>query len=405
MAKSPPRETPVSTRSAKKPPATPIIRHILLLGPTLARRKRRAKEKHALVRVANRMAKVQTMRHSYISKEANSSEADRQNLQKDAGVRDMREEIERENMLLSLNKQGKSGPEVPLDDETGSRVASRVKSSRQSHRNEIKVKTRLQAERSNDDRAEGKESARQPPKKGATGSPAKKSTHKKAASLANIVTPDAVKAKRRFQDGDAKRKSSVKKSAKLAKDSPPQDGSTQKVPAEEDYHIFLKQQRALSALMTSSDLISIRASLDLVKELFGGYDEVPPEVFQLANDAEVTSRYLMFQSLRGSLTSPKSFGGLAFCDLKATSLINQLFEAMGPRLYIELISIEKLHLVGASTADWRKLLPLVKTIGEEVRKKEMALKKEINDSVLEITSSNPLPHVVMSGNMQQRTTH
>lgn len=397
MAKSRPPKS-LTTRSAKKePPATTIIKHDLLLGPTLARRKRRAKEKHRLVRVANRMAKVQTRRHSYIAK-ANSSEEDGLQLQKYAGAPDMREEIERENggqhMLLSL-KQGKSGPEVQVDERLESRVASRV-SSRQSNRKEAKVKARSQAG-SSDDRAEENESAGQPAKKTVMRTPPRKLSHKKAAS--NSVTPDAAKTRRRFQDGDAKRKSSEKKSAKSAKDPPPQGGSTQKVPAEEDYRIFVKQQRALSALMTSTgDLISIRAALGLVKELFEGYDEIPPEVFQLANDAEVTSRYLMFQSLRDILTSPKSFGGLAFSDIKATSLINQVFEAMGPNLYIEVVSIEKMQLVGASTVDSRKLLPFVNTIGEEVRKKEMALKKEINDSLLDMICSNPLPHVVMSGN-------
>jgi hypothetical protein len=407
MAKSLPSKSP-TTRSAKKPPAIPVIKHDLLLGPTLARRKRRAKENHALVRRANRMARVRTMRHSYIAK-ANSSEADRHNAQEeDAGALDMREEIERENggqhMLLSL-KQGKSGPEVPIDEKTESRVATRARSTRQSDRQEVQANAGLQT-RSSDDRAEGNKSPGQPAKKRTTGSPPRKSSHKKAASsLAKIVTPDAVKTRRRFQDGDAKREPSEKKSAKLANDPHPHGGSTQKAPAEEDYRIFLKQQRALSALMASTELISIRASLGLVKELFEGYDEVPPEVFQLANDAEVTSRYLMFQSLSDILTSPKSFGGLAISDIKATSLINQLFEAMGHNLYIEVVSIEKMQLVGASIVDSRKLLPLVKTIGEEVRKKEMALKKEINDSVLEMTCSNPLPYVVMSGSTYQRNMH
>jgi hypothetical protein len=392
MAKSPPRKSPATRSAKKKPPAapTPVIRHILLLGPTLARRKQRAKEKHALVRVANRMARVRTMRHSYIAKANNSSEeADRQNVQTNTGAaRDTtREEIERESggqhMLLSL-KQGKSGPEVPVDENTESQVTGPVKSSTQSDREEVYSKVGLQAG-SSDDRAEGKEeSVRQPAKKRVTESPPRKSGRKKAASsLANSVTPDAVKSERRFQDGDAKSKISKKMSAKKsAKDPPLLEGSTQKDTREEKYRIFLKQQRALSALMTSTDLISIQASLGLVKEIFKGYDDVTPEVFQLANDAELTSRYLMFQSLRDSLTQPISFGGLAFSDLKATSLINQLLEAMGPRFDIEVTSIEKMQLVGASNVDSRKILPFVKAIGEGVRKKGVALRKEINDSVI-----------------------
>jgi hypothetical protein len=337
------------------------------------------------------------MRHTYMAKESannSSGEADGQHSQKDDGTaRDMREEIEREN-----GGQHDNNMLLPVDDKKESRVArSRVKSSRQSSgRKDVKVKAR----------AKGKESSRhQPAKKRATpgSSPTKTTSSRKkaASSLANIVTPDAVKTKRRLQDGDAaKRKSSEKNSAKSAKGPPPQDGLTTQRKVLRDYRIFLKQKRALSALMAATDLISIRASLGLVKELFGGYDEVPPEVYQLANDAEITSQYLMFQTLRASLTSPVSFGGLGFSDFKASLLINQLFEAMGPRLNIEVdVSIEKMQLVGA-------LVPLVRTIGEGIRKKEMALKKEINDLVLlEMTCWNPLPHAVMSGDTQQRIVH
>lgn len=140
--------------------------------------------------------------------------------------------------------------------------------------------------------------------------------------------------------------------------------------------IILKRRKvAIQSLVTAMDFASIYASLAIVKELHVGVLHFNPMAAALVTDAEVAGRLLLTQSLMDRFTGIRVFGGLAFSEGKARALIDHLFQTV--ELFSGTIPITARLLVriGVPSTDAIDMVPHIRVIVDEIQTKVFYLSR------------------------------
>jgi len=184
---------------------------------------------------------------------------------------------------------------------------------------------------------------------------------KRAAPVRRNGGKDAKKAK----EGQAK------KAEEIATSSEP-------AAAQSVEEVNLERKALIKALREACDLPSTYAALKLIRES-SFLDSLTEKEKELVSDASLAVPYIMSNLAVEHCTRPRSLGGLAYSRAKAENLIRSLFAKMGPACCADNVKEKDIEKAckDISSQDARKIVPKLKQVGIDAKRKVEELREQI----------------------------
>jgi hypothetical protein len=158
---------------------------------------------------------------------------------------------------------------------------------------------------------------------------------------------------------------------------------------------FLKVRGVLvNQLLSATDVATIVASARLLKQLYGPR-QMDSSTSLLLSNAENSGKKLMKELLMESFIKPPMLGGLGISPSKASLMISHIIYCLGASLGAVDISLDILIPLGFSLNDAVAFTPLLRLLGDSIQEKTFCLRSLLRMSPTLGLLNAPQSHLIL----------